>query len=1106
MDIRWSWSKAGPLALLLAGLAPPVLGQMVSASVTGTVTDTSGAVLKGAAVVAMNRNTNIEYPTKSNDVGVYRISSLPVGSYVVRAEAQGFKTVTTNPFTLEVGQIARVDLKLEVGAVTEAVEVTGVSPILQTQNAVVGEVVTGTTAVALPLNNRNFTQLTMLVAGAQHHAPETFNDIFNSLGSGGRPYVNGQREQGNNFMVDGLDQNDSVDNGVTYHPSPDALAEIKVETNNYSAEYGNVAGAIVSAVLKSGTNAFHGSAFEYYRQDGLDANSWGNNRAAAEKSKYSQHIFGATLGGPLIKNKLFFFGNYQGFRRDDPGTGTTSVAPAEWRNGDFSSLLANGIVIRDPLTGQPFANNQIPASRISAGAQALLSDTANYPLPNRPGLDSNYVGDFQNARRYHQGDLKIDGNLGPQDNFWLRGSVATNSDARSKDLFPLILGGGSDSTSLGIAGNWTHVFGTATVNELRLGFTKLRYDGGTPEDWAGVGDYNANVGIPGTQVYPGLASLDWASSGITGLGSNAITDSANYKTFQIADKLTFSRGRHFFSTGVQLLHFRTQRHYAGNNGFMGYFRFSGAFSGFGFSDFLLDQVSAKGIAATEPWEHIQNRIGVYVQDDFKVNSNLTLNLGVRWEYTSPLVEKNDRQVNYDLVTGQAIFPPGAIPTDVCPGSTAGCVEGSNRGLYDAYYGGFEPRVGFAWTPNEKTVIRGAYGIVQFMEGTGANCRLTINTPFANEVNRTYTAAPGSITTGFADATLTAPGLGVGQLRAFAPDFRPQLTQQWNIFVERRLTNNISLNVGYVGSRGTHLASFKDINQPLPGTGDPSTWIDAELRRPELGVLPGATNIRWTASDANANYDGLQASLRRRRANGLEFLASYTFSKALTDNQGFYGPGWGGYSATHFNTSIGDGNQNSYDPAADYGPAWFSSKHTFSFALNYELPFGKDRKVGSDWSGAKQAVLGGWNVSTIISARSGLPITVTTGWDQRSLQPNWAYNRPDVVEGVNPKLDNGGWDGWINPAAFQDAALGTFGNSGVGILRGPGFWNMDLSIDKEFYLGGSRSFALRVEAFNVLNHANLGMPVRDFTNKQQFGTIITTTSQARVLELVGRFRF
>jgi len=310
----------------------------------------------------------------------------------------------------------------------------------------------------------------------------------------------------------------------------------------------------------------------------------------------------------------------------------------------------------------------------------------------------------------------------------------------------------------------------------------------------------------------------------------------------------------------------------------------------------------------------------------------------------------------------------------------------------------------------------------------------------------------------------------------------------------------------VGSRGKKLASFKDINQPLPGTGDPATWIDAELRRPEKDVLPGATNIRWTNSDANANYDGLQASLRQRRADGLEFLAAYTWSKALTDNQGFYGPGWGGYSATHFNTSIGDGNQNSYDPAADYGPAWFSSKHTFSFALNYELPFGKDRKVGSDWSGAKQAVLGGWNVSTIISARSGLPITVTTGWDQRSLQPNWAYNRPDVVEGVNPKLDNGGWDGWINPAAFQDAALGTFGNSGVGILRGPGFWNMDLSIDKEFYLGGSRSFALRVEAFNVLNHANLGMPVRDFTNKQQFGTIITTTSQARVLELVGRFRF
>jgi hypothetical protein len=359
METKRKWSWVAALALLLACVAAPAIGQNVSASLTGTVTDNTGAVVRGAAVTAVNRSTGVEYPTHSNDAGVYTITGLSVGSYVVRAEASGFKKVATNPITLESGQVARVNLALEVGGITEQVEVTGVNPILQTENAVVGEVITGSTVVALPLNGRNFAQLTLLTPGVQTHAPTSFTEA-NPTVSSGRPYVNGQREQSNNFMLDGVDQNEAVDNQIAYYPSPDAIAEIRIDTNNYSAEYGNVAGGVVSAITKSGTNVFHGSAFVFARDDSFDANSWANNRSEAEKGNFEQQIFGGTVGGPLIKNKLFFFLNYQGTRVNRPGEGAASVAPEEWRRGDFSSLLASGTVIRDPRTGQPFPNNQSP--------------------------------------------------------------------------------------------------------------------------------------------------------------------------------------------------------------------------------------------------------------------------------------------------------------------------------------------------------------------------------------------------------------------------------------------------------------------------------------------------------------------------------------------------------------------------------------------------------------------------------------------------------------------------------------------------------------------------------------------------------------------------
>jgi hypothetical protein len=347
-----------------------------------------------------------------------------------------------------------------------------------------------------------------------------------------------------------------------------------------------------------------------------------------------------------------------------------------------------------------------------------------------------------------------------------------------------------------------------------------------------------------------------------------------------------------------------------------------------------------------------------------------------------------------------------------------------------------------------------------------------------------------------------------QLRAWQTDLRPQVTHQWNVFLERQITRTTSLSVGYVGSKSSHVVAFRDINQALPGVGDPSSWAPYQQRR-RLAPAGITGAVRYTSSDAEANYNGLQVSMRRRRANGFEFLASYAFSKSLGDNPGFYGPGWGGYSANSPNTGLGgDGNYNSYDMNLDYGPLWFSSRHNLTVSGAYELPIGKDRKIGSDWSGVTQALLGGWNVSAIVSVRSGLPGTTTAGWGPgASLQNSgFSFERPDRVEGVDPRTGDDGWNNYLNIAAFQPAALGTFGNSGIGIWTGPGFWNVDFSLDKEFALGGTRYLTFRIEAFNLFNHPNKGMPVRDITNTGQFGQILSTANAARVLEFAAKFGF
>jgi hypothetical protein len=1063
-------------------LPATIFGQTYTATLTGTVVDPGGAAVPKVKVVAVNQATKLENSAETTDAGVYRIPFLPVGTYVVTAELAGFKKVVSGAIQLEVNQTARVDLTLELGAVTDEVTVSGTSPVLQTENPTVGTVISGNTTVGLPLNGRNFQQLTLLIPGTITPNPGGFTGP-GLQGGQGRPFVNGNREQGNAFLLDGISVDETIDNRIGYKPNIDALAEFKIETSNSSAEFGNVTGATVNATLKSGSNDLHGNGFEFFRDDALDANSWANNRNNAAKNNLRQNIYGGTLGGPIIRNRIFFFGDFQGVRQKTGGTALRTVAPAEWRTGDLSGIPTP---IIDPLTGVQFPGNQIPANRIvNPVARALFSNPTLYPLPTRPGasnISNNYTSSTQDELTGDQFDVRIDARLSDSNNLSARYSFANFHTNGIRGALPVQLTGKSFNRPQNVALNWTRIISPTLINEARVGFNRAVFITDVL-DWAGLGNGNATLGIAGTQVHAGLSSIA-LGSGVTGIGSTGVVEDNVTNTFQYGDTLTISQGRHFMKMGGQWLRYQQNRFYPGNNGLLGLFEYGGTFTGAGFADFLLDLLSRKGVGSqTGTWGHRQNRVGVFFQDDLKMRTNLTVNLGIRWEYTSPVVEVHDRQSNFDITTGKQLF--------------AGR-DGNSRALYEPYYKGFEPRVGFAWTPQmfaQKLVVRGGYGITQYMEGTGSNLRLPLNPPFFSEADTTYdrSSGPGSIARGFTDL-LTRDQI-FGQIRVWNPNLRPQFTQQYNLTFEYQLTPGSTVTLGYVGHSATHLVAPTDWNQPLPGTGPPSTWLPLQQRRPLYPVYPLVTQISGTDSWAVSNYNALQAGLRRRYSQGLEFLTSYTLSKTLTDNLGYYGSGGvaaqGAYSGNHY-------DRHGYN----YGPAFFDARHNITASAIYELPFHRNSNARAGWNGLVDAVLGGWSVSGIVNWHTGFPITVTA--TDVSLQGPRGVARPNRIGDGKPS--NQTIDHWFDETAFAMPAQGTFGNAGVGILRAPKYGNLDVSLGKKFQLGGSKYLDFRAEFFNFLNHPSFNPPAVNFSAPNTFGRITSTISPPRNLEFALKFYF
>jgi hypothetical protein len=1074
----YRWIVAVSIGLLVA--TAPAGAQTGLATMTGIVTDNSGAAVPGVTVTATNQATNVNYTGVTSGAGVYLITGAPIGEYVIKVELTGFKSVQST-VTLSAAQTARIDFQLELGAVEERLEVVATGAVLQTENAVVGTKLAREQVEKLPLQGRNGAAAALYSAGVTTPNPASFNNLKNT--GGGRPYVNGQREQGNNFMLDGVDMNDAIDNLVPYQPSPDALEQISVETNNYSPELGNVAGAIVNMVVKSGTNQFSGNGFYYWRDNKLAATPWATNRAGGKKADFSRDIFGGTFGGPLVKNKLFFFADYQGGRQDSPPADSfATVIPDPWRQGDLSSLLAKNIVVRDPLTGQAFPNNQIPVERFSTFAKNLLANEALYPRANvardLSDFRQNYLGQVASSEKTNQFDGKVDWSASNQDKVYVRYSKQTHHSTPEATVMPLSYSAVSDNPFWSIGANWNRIIGSTFVNELLVGFNDNGFNS-QPLDLRGLGPLNNSLGIGGSQPIPGLSEVRMGND-LTNIGTIAIGSNTANRVFQINERLSWIHGRHTLKFGGSWNHYTMERYYSGNNGQLGFIGYGGTFTGAAFADFLLDQVSSKGRGSlTDPWTQLQNRIAFYAADDLKLTGDLTLDLGLRWGYTSPLVEKDDRQANFDLTNA----------TQQLAGQ-----DGNSRALYEPYYQGWEPRLGFAYRRGDRWVYRGAYGITQYMEGTGANLRLPLNPPFFFESQTAYdlTSGASTIATGFEG--LQALDRPSGQLRAWDPHLRPQFTQQWNLFVEYLIGSRSSIEVGYVGNSSKHLVTPVDGNQPLPGTGDPSTWLPVQERRPLYPFNPLITSISTTAARGRGNYNALQTSFKQRLWNGLDFVANYTLSKTLTNNLGYYG------SANV--AAEGAYPMNSYNIDLNYGPAFFDARHIVSVAGSYELPFGRERTFGANWNRAVDAVAGGWSLSFAYTAHTGFPITVQDS-SNPSQQASRSTERPNRIgDGSvsNPTLDH-----WLDRSAFESAPRGQFGNSGVGILRAPGYWNIDLSLSKRVATFGHQYVLIRGEMYNALNHPNFGPPNRDIQS-QTFGTITSTAGDARIVQLVGKYYF
>ncbi|HEY8151992.1 MAG TPA: TonB-dependent receptor [Vicinamibacteria bacterium] len=1055
--------------------------QVDRATLTGTVKDSTGAVVPGATVTI----TGPQAPssTTTNGEGTYIVVSLVPGRYVVAAEMSGFQKVSQSVI-LEVGQRGRVDFTLGVGGASETVVVEA-RRLLNTEQSALGTVMDQGKVANLPLAIRNWDDLLALGPGVQ-------GDRFTEQGGGtsfgrtGGVNVHGTRSLQNNFLLDGVDNNSISENvqeltSQVSRPSVDAIQEFKVVTSPYSAEYGRSPGAAISVTTKSGTNDFHGTAYDFYRNEGFDSNDFFSKRAKQPKPSNDQNQFGGNLGGPIVKDKAYFFADYEGTRITRGVTRITNVPTAAQRQGIFSTT------VRDPLTGQPFPNNTIPANRIVPEAAAIL---ALLPQPNQSGGNN-----FFNAPDLTDNSDRVlgrlDFKLSQNDNVFAR-YIWSNRQRNIPGAFGGLLDGTGTSAfgnqtikTNGVVAGWTRIFSSTVVNELRFNWQQAKSDavhqafGQQPTGSAlikgSITDPLVAGGFPGITV-DGF----FGGPGLGRLGSpDFLPKFQHTNQYEFIDSLSWLRGKHAFKVGADVMIMKNT--YLDVPATRGALRFRNRFTGAGsvdggMPDFLLGYVSDFMLSNVFPVDQRHWASMFFIQDDWKVNSKLSLNLGLRYDFITPAMEAQNHQANF--------VPAGG-------GSLILAKDGSleDRGLVKPDRNNFAPRVGFVYKIDDRMLVRGGYGVFyNLFDRVGSEDQLALNPPglINNTLSSSNTAPLFLLQNGFPSGFLNPLSLdpAVGDLRrvrirAVTPDAPKTTIQQASIGLQREVISNVVLSVDGVWTKGTDLATLINLNQSVPNAAGNGVNLSV-LPYPNFGF------IEYRQQNGRSNYKGIDFGLERRFTHGYGFGVSYTLGDSK-DN-----------TSEHLTTQ-GSASfpQNSRNLEDWYGPSDYDVRHRLAVNFVVELPFGNGKK----WldSGAGRAILGGWTVSGIYALRSGRPFTVNQSGNNVGVNMTGLPNLVGDAEG--PKT----FEQWFNKAAFQAVPSGTFGNAPRNALRGPKWQSMDMTLSRGFHL--SKVLAtLRWDVFNVFNTTNLGLPNRNLTDAATLATISSLAGDARVMQLSVRVAF
>jgi hypothetical protein len=1117
------------LVTMLAGLG--TWAQQITGSIRGTIVDPSGATVEGATVTAKQTETGLTRTAMTDHAGAYILLELPVGHYELTTEAKGFQKYLQQGITLNVNETATIAIHLAVGSETQVVQVTADAQMIQETVTSLGKVILEHEILDLPLDGRNFTQLGTLQPGVVPLTPG-LKQAGSSLREGQSYAVNGQRPESNNFLIDGANNFNGVDGGFVLKPPVDAITEFRILTHNSTAEFGNSLGSTTNIITKSGTNGFHGAVWEFLRNDAFDA----TNYFAATTEPLKQNQFGATFGGPIRKDKTFFFVFYEGFRNRQGETAGATVPSLKQRNGDFSELCPEGFTggfCNNPAhqlgigfvnPAFPVPNNQLPFLSpfgpfgISSFAQNLLS---LFPLPNN-GLNT-FTSTQTKQDDSNQGGLRVDHYLSSSDslNFRYMISDGTRFDplspaGASVPGFPI----GENHRAQDVVAQETHTFSPSVIGVLRFSFLRNKFLFGE----------RTNHTSPSTLGFGYQPSLDLAVgppfmqvNGYTTVGDPITGPRNSYENaYDYTGSLSWVRGKHElkFGGGFEHLHVNVLQGIA-TNGFFVFapFPLTDAFASFlvGQPVFFLQGRGdfARGINGKS--------LNGYVQDTYKATSRLTLTLGLRYDLPSPYTEIHNRQTLW--VPGrQSAVVPSAPPGLLYPGD-----KGVPAGLIPTFKKAFAPRVGIAWDPtgNGKWLVTSAYGIFYepYYTGQGGPLQSPISAPpylqteqialgptqplnFADPYNGNPPAA-GTFATPLTNLTLAA-------------NLPLPYTQDWDLNIQRSLGKDLLLEVGYVGTKGTKLPRFIEGNPAIyipgvtVGSGGSispiSTTDNADQRRIHSGctLADPPSNCQFSSTGlisgvANSSYNALEASLKQRFSHGLSFLASYTYSKAIDDVSSFNISGSGSIQVAGEN----DLAQNPFNLAAERGQSLFDARHRLVFSYQWSLPFWQHQE------GWYQHVLGGWQLNGIATAMSGTPFTV---FDSRDVSEQggapeitgFSANRPDLVAGQNPNAGPRTVGAWLNTNAFAritpdpNSPVQQFGTEGRNINVGPRYANWDFAASKNIRLSESKDVQFRAELFNVLNHTNFHLPNSDISSPT-FNQILAA-EPPRLVQFALKFLF